>query len=57
MEQVTHALINELQQRKDYLQDEPVETIYFGGGTPSILKASDIEDIISTVLKSYKVTP
>jgi oxygen-independent coproporphyrinogen III oxidase len=55
MDQVTHALISELQQRKDYLQDEPVETIYFGGGTPSILKASDIEDIINAVFKFYKV--
>ncbi len=55
MDQVTHALISELQQRKDYLQDVPVETIYFGGGTPSILKASDIEDIINAVFKFYKV--
>ncbi len=56
MDQVTHALLSELQQRKNYLQDEPVETIYFGGGTPSILKVSDIENIISTVFKSYNVT-
>ena len=56
MDQVTLALIGELNQRVSYLQDEPVETIYFGGGTPSILKASDIEDIISTVFRFYKVT-
>ena len=55
MDQVTNALISELQQRKEYLQDEPVETIYFGGGTPSILKASDIEEIINVVFKFYKV--
>jgi putative oxygen-independent coproporphyrinogen III oxidase len=55
IDQVTNALISELQQRKEYLQDEPVETIYFGGGTPSILKASDIEEIINVVFKFYKV--
>ena len=29
-----HALCKELQMRKEYLRGEPVETIYFGGGTP-----------------------
>lgn len=32
-----HALCKELQMRKEYLRGEPVETIYFGGGTPSQL--------------------
>lgn len=32
-----HALCKELQMRKEYLRGEPVETIYFGGGTPHSL--------------------
>lgn len=37
------ALAKEISLQKDYLQHERVETIYFGGGTPSLL---DIEDIV-----------
>lgn len=33
----------------------PVGTIYFGGGTPSLLKISQIEDIISTIYKNFDV--
>ena len=36
-----HALCKELQIRKEYLREEPVETIYFGGGTPSQLAEED----------------
>ena len=30
-----HALCNELEMRKEYLKEEKIETVYFGGGTPS----------------------
>lgn len=33
-----HALCKELQMRKEYLRGEPVETVYFGGGTPHSLQ-------------------
>ena len=36
------ALLKETGDRQDYIQDEEVETIYFGGGTPSLLPAEDI---------------
>ena len=36
-----HALCKELQMRKEYLRGEPVETVYFGGGTPSQLAEED----------------
>ena len=36
-----HALCRELEIRKEYLKGEPVETIYFGGGTPSQLEEAD----------------
>jgi oxygen-independent coproporphyrinogen-3 oxidase len=39
------ALCEELVERKNYLQDEPVETVYFGGGTPSQLERTDFERI------------
>lgn len=37
------ALIRELHNRKSYLKDEPVTTIYIGGGTPSMLSARNME--------------
>ncbi len=37
------ALKKEVLQRKEYLKEEPVQTIYFGGGTPSVLTSSRIK--------------
>ena len=55
MEQVSHAIISELQQRKEYLAGNIVETIYFGGGTPSIIATSDIELILNSIYKNFMV--
>lgn len=40
-----HALCHELGMRKEYLKGEPIETIYFGGGTPSQLEEADFKRI------------
>ena len=49
------ALAKEIALRKSEFRDEVVETIYFGGGTPSILDISDIRLLIDTVYQNYKV--
>ena len=49
------ALAKEIAMRKNEFQDEQVETIYFGGGTPSILQIADIRLLIDEVYKHYKV--
>ena len=49
------ALVRELQLRQKELGDETVETIYFGGGTPSILPITDIRLLIDTVYKLFTV--
>ena len=36
------AMLRELDNRKDYLPDEPVTTIYIGGGTPSMLSSHNL---------------
>ncbi|MFY0603100.1 MAG: radical SAM family heme chaperone HemW [Flavobacteriaceae bacterium] len=50
-----HALIKEIKLRKDELQNEQIETIYFGGGTPSMLSQSEIDKIIQAVYQNHKV--
>lgn len=50
------ALCRELEMRKEYLDKEPIETIYLGGGTPSQLEKKDFENIFSYIYKAYPVT-
>ena len=51
------ALCRELDQRKDYLQGERIETIYLGGGTPSQLEFKDFEQIFQTLHRLYDISP
>ena len=53
---ILSALQKELQLRKDEFKDEIVETIYFGGGTPSLLNIDELQVLIEGVYKNYKVT-
>lgn len=39
------ALKYEMASRKDYLKSETIHTVYFGGGTPSMLSAREMDDI------------
>jgi oxygen-independent coproporphyrinogen-3 oxidase len=48
-----NALCKELELRQPYLQGEPVRTIYFGGGTPSLLTAGEWERIFNTLDRVY----
>jgi oxygen-independent coproporphyrinogen-3 oxidase len=49
------AVVNELMQRKEYVGGESVETIYFGGGTPSLLQTADFEAIFDAIRSHYDV--
>ncbi|CAD0004091.1 radical SAM family heme chaperone HemW [Flavobacterium chungangense] len=50
------ALSKEIAMRKNEFENEIVETIYFGGGTPSVLSNEEINFLISEVYRNYKVT-
>ncbi|MCL3850733.1 radical SAM family heme chaperone HemW [Parabacteroides sp. GYB001] len=50
------ALIRELEIRKDYIGNEPLETIYFGGGTPSQLQATDFERIFDAIQRLFDIS-
>ena len=49
------ALKTEIILRKDEFQNQVVETIYFGGGTPSLLTNEEIQHIIDAVNNNYEV--
>lgn len=53
---MVQALVRELEMRKSELINEEVRTIYFGGGTPSVLEASEIDQILDAIYRHYKVT-
>lgn len=47
------ALCRELEMRKGYLKGENIETVYFGGGTPSQLEEGDFRQLFETIQKCY----
>src|SRR5690554_6356151 len=53
-EEMIAALIQEIHLRKEEI-NEPVETIYFGGGTPSVLSNEEINTLIDTVFSLFDV--
>jgi len=50
------ALKKEIELQKNYLQGETIETIYFGGGTPSVLGSDEIQALIDTITGLHTVS-
>jgi len=55
-EKYINAIIKELQLQNDYLINEKIETIYFGGGTPSLLSIEEINKIINSIYLHYSIS-
>lgn len=55
--ELVDALIHEIDFQKDYLQKDEINTIYFGGGTPSLLHAGEIESLLNTIRALHSVSP
>jgi len=49
------ALLKETGDRKDYLRGENIETIYFGGGSPSLLTPAEIENVLNAIHNNFSI--
>lgn len=58
-EKYVSALLNEIEYRKDFFRNIGVlpQTVYFGGGTPSLFPPDKLELILSTLRKEFNFTP
>ncbi|MBV7269617.1 radical SAM family heme chaperone HemW [Winogradskyella luteola] len=54
-DELVNALVKELELRKNEFKGTTVETIYFGGGTPSLLAIGELQFLVDSVYKHYNV--
>lgn len=54
-DEMLQALHKEIALQKNYLEAETIETIYFGGGTPSVLDAAEINKLVDAITQTHTV--
>lgn len=57
IQELVNALRLEMWLRRDYLSDPLIETIYFGGGTPSLLSPVQLDEILRACCSIFRVSP
>ncbi|MEO1260805.1 MAG: radical SAM family heme chaperone HemW [Bacteroidota bacterium] len=55
-EEMVSAMLRELDLQKNYLEGDEVETVYFGGGTPSLLDKQDLERFFDKIYSLFPVS-
>ena len=54
-EKVVDSIVREIDIRQNYLKEKSIETIYWGGGTPSLLTENQLEKLLAKVYSIYNV--
>jgi len=54
-QKMVEAICREIASRKDYLPNKKLSSIYFGGGTPSVLSIEELEQVLGTVNENFDV--
>jgi oxygen-independent coproporphyrinogen III oxidase len=55
-QQVVEAMVTEIELRKDYLGKEQLASVYFGGGTPSLLTQQQLDVLFNTLHKHFSIS-
>lgn len=53
---MVEAIIKEIELQQDYLEGEVIESIYFGGGTPSVMNQNQLHSILNTLRKYHTIS-
>lgn len=53
---MVNAIARELENRASLWEQYPIETLYFGGGTPSLLSQEELTGLLSTVRKQFNLS-
>ena len=53
--ELLEALLKEMEIQKNYLGNEPVESIYIGGGTPSLCTGEELQTLVQTIHQLFDV--
>ena len=54
-EEMLQALMREMELRREYLQGTPANTLYIGGGTPSVYRADELNRLIDRCMEIWKI--
>lgn len=54
-DRMVEAILSEIKERADYLGDTSIQSIYFGGGTPSLLTGEQIDSIFKVIDENWKI--
>lgn len=55
-EVLVNSILTEIDLKNNYLADKIIQTIYFGGGTPSLLSEKELFQILEKIYKQYHVS-
>ena len=55
--EMIESMLIEIELQKDYLEKLPLQSVYFGGGTPSVLETSEIEQLLQQIEQFHDILP